>query len=99
MILCTAQLDTACSVNTHIELSVLPFGGGKRDVAHQLSYVSRASEVKLIRFLEIGRWLYYNPHTHYTLTNAAAAAVQMTDGAVKHITGGVEPSTQAHANN
>ena len=25
-----------------------------------------------------------NPHTHYTLTNAAAAAVQMTDGALKY---------------
>ena len=35
--------------------------------------------------MAVGRWLYDNPHTQYTLTNAvAAAAVYMTDWALKY---------------
>jgi len=33
--------------------------------------------------MAVGRWLHDNPHTHYTSTNAAAA-VYMTDGALKY---------------
>jgi len=40
----------------------------------------------------VGRWLHDNPHTHYTSTNAAAA-VYMTDGALKYMTGVVDSVT------
>jgi len=33
--------------------------------------------------MAVGRWLYDNPHTQYTLTNAVAA-VYMTDWALKY---------------
>ena len=42
--------------------------------------------------MAVGRWLYDNPHTQYTLRNAAAAAY-MTDGALKYMTGGVDSVT------
>jgi len=41
--------------------------------------------------MAVGRWLHDNPHTHYTSTNAAA--VYMTDGALKYMTGGVNAVT------
>jgi len=46
--------------------------------------------------MAVGRWLRDNPHTHYTVytsTNATAAAVYMTDGALKYMTGGVDSVT------
>ena len=43
--------------------------------------------------MAVGRWLHDNPHTHYTSTNAAAAAVYMTDGALKYMTGGIDSVT------
>jgi len=41
--------------------------------------------------MAVGRWLHDNPHTH-DATNAAAA-VYMTDGALKYTTGGVDSVT------
>ena len=42
--------------------------------------------------MAVGRCLYDNPHTQYTLTNAVAA-VYMTDWALKYMTGGVDSVT------
>ena len=44
--------------------------------------------------MAVGRWLYDDPHTQYTLTlTNAAAAAYMTDGALKYMTGGVDSVT------
>jgi len=44
--------------------------------------------------MAVDRWLYDNPHTHYTLTlRNAAAAAYMTDGALKYMTSGVDSVT------
>ena len=42
--------------------------------------------------MAVGRWLHDNSHTHCTSTTAAAA-VYMTDAALKYMTGGVDPVT------